>query len=94
LDNSTWPTIANYVKDVIGTFANDSRVLMWDLWNEPDGGFDSNQVQILNQIMSMVFEWARSVNPIQPLTSGIFHGLDGATPMVQINNSDVVSFHK
>ena len=93
LDNSTWPTIANYVKDVIGTFANDSRVLMWDLWNEPDD-FDSHQVQVLDIILPMVFEWARSVDPIQPLTSGVFHGLNSATAMIQVNISDVISFHK
>jgi endo-1,4-beta-mannosidase len=25
-----------YVQGVVGTFGNDSRVLAWDVWNEPD----------------------------------------------------------
>uniref|UniRef100_A0A914D8P6 Glycoside hydrolase family 5 domain-containing protein n=1 Tax=Acrobeloides nanus TaxID=290746 RepID=A0A914D8P6_9BILA len=96
LNPSTWPQLETYVKDVVGTFANDSRVLMWDIWNEPDSPWflNATEMQFLNQAIPLAFEWARSMNPIQPLTSSIFHGLDGVTPMIQINNSDVVSFHK
>ena len=28
--------LADYVKGVMGAFANDKRVLAWDIWNEPD----------------------------------------------------------
>lgn len=34
-DKSKYPRLKDYVSDVIGTFASDSRVLMWDVWNEP-----------------------------------------------------------
>jgi hypothetical protein len=29
-----WPDLERYVKDVLGVFAADSRMLMWDLYNE------------------------------------------------------------
>jgi len=47
-----------------------------------------------------VFEWARSVNPSQPLTSGVWHhdhweDLEhlNAVEKTQLTQSDVVSFH-
>src|ERR1051326_2752980 len=35
-DPAQYPRLENYVKGVVGTFANDDRVLGWDIWNEPD----------------------------------------------------------
>ena len=85
--------------DVVGTFANDARVLGWDLWNEPDNSYNSTQVAALVQLLPQVFDWAGSVNPIQPLTSGPFGtdyltGIGGQVTQIQMNNSDVLSFHK
>jgi len=31
-----YPELEGYVKGVIGRFANDSRVNVWDVFNEPD----------------------------------------------------------
>jgi hypothetical protein len=95
------------VKGIVGTFANDSRVLAWDMWNEPDNGNDSsyakddpkNKNVIILGLLPQVFAWARSAHPSQPLTSGVWHGdwssLAAMPPMgrVQIEQSDVISFH-
>lgn len=96
-DPSQYPRLEAYVKGVVGAFAKDDRILAWDLWNEPDNGADKNaQVQLL---LPQVFAWARSQNPTQPLTSGLFHGdwQPGAklspTEQTQINESDVLTFH-
>jgi hypothetical protein len=92
---------------VVGAFANDSRILAWDLWNEPDNGDDSsyakgdprNKNQIILELLPQVFSWARSAHPTQPLTSGLWHGdwssLGAMPPLarIQIKNSDVISFH-
>jgi hypothetical protein len=99
LNNTEWPRLETYVKDVVGTFANDARVLGWDLWNEPYSGNDLNLTAAVEQLLPQVFQWARSVNPTQPLTSGPFGGdyLNGigiTTTQIQMNNSDVISFHK
>ena len=37
-----YPKLEQYVKGVVGAFANDKRILAWDLWNEPDNGNDSS----------------------------------------------------
>ena len=35
-DASQHPRLEAYVTGVVGAFANDRRVLAWDVWNEPD----------------------------------------------------------
>jgi len=106
-DSKQYPRLEIYVKGVVGAFANDPRILAWDVWNEPDNGNDSsyakgepkNKNELVLQLVPRVFAWARSAQPIQPLTSGVWHGdwssLDKMPPMarVQIEQSDVISFH-
>lgn len=106
-DLTQYPRLEAYVKGVIGAFANDPRILAWDLWNEPDNMNEPayiakephNKVALIEKLLPQVFDWARAAHPTQPLTSGIWHGnwasLDTMPPMarMQIENSDVVSFH-
>lgn len=85
----TWRGLEEYVKDMVGTFANDARVALWDLYNEPGNSGLGNKSQPL---MEAAFAWARSVAPSQPLTVGVW----GAPPEIsarQLALSDVVSFH-
>ena len=105
-----YPRLEEYVKGIIGHFAKDERILAWDLWNEPDndnggaqgayGRYDpKNKAQIVAQLLPQVFAWARSVDPEQPLTSGIWNGdwsseaAMSATARIQVNESDIISFH-
>jgi hypothetical protein len=96
-----------YVKGVVGRFKNDNRILAWDVWNEPDNTNNSsygkqeptNKVDLILALLPDVFQWSRSVNPSQPLTCGIWKGdwstHDKLAPIekVQVDQSDVVSFH-
>ncbi len=96
-----------YVSGVIDRFRDDPRVVGWDLWNEPDNmnasSIGANDLaaksEIITPILQQVFAWARAANPTQPLTSGIWAGdwSDDAKlrpyERVQIDNSDVISFH-
>ena len=34
-DASQYPRLKEYVHGVVGAFANDERILAWDVWNEP-----------------------------------------------------------
>ena len=106
-DASQYRRIEHYVKGVVGAFANDSRILAWDIWNEPDNGNNSsygksdpkNKTELILALLPQAFAWARSANPTQPLTSGVWHGdwssLEVMPPMerIQIEQSDVISFH-
>jgi hypothetical protein len=106
-DPTQFPKLKSYVKGVVGAFANDPRILAWDLWNEPDNGNSDSygkgdpkdKNEIILGLLPQVFDWARSAHPAQPLTSGLWHGdwssLATMPPMarVQIERSDVISFH-
>ena len=100
------PKLEAYVKGVVGAFANDDRILMWDLWNEPDNGNDSSygdvhsqKAKLVTALLPQVFAWARSVHPSQPLTSGVWQGdwshsdKESAMTKVQLSESDVLTFH-
>ena len=106
-DPAQYPRLATYVKGVVGAFGNDDRVLAWDIWNEPDNTNASsygkqeptNKVELILALLPQAFDWARSANPKQPLTSGVWHG-DWSDPQklepmtkLQLDLSDVVSFH-
>jgi hypothetical protein len=106
-DPAQYPRLEGYVKGVIGAFANDPRVLAWDLWNEPDNGNEpsyaagepTTKQALVAKLLPEVFEWARSASPTQPLTSGLWQGdwssLKTLTPIqrTQVERSDVLSFH-
>jgi hypothetical protein len=106
-DPAEYPRLEAYVKGVVGAFATDERILAWDVWNEPDNMNDgsygksepTDKAEIVLKLLPQVFAWARSVHPMQPLTSGVWRGdwstLDAMPAMarVQIEQSDVISFH-
>lgn len=96
----------DYVTGVLGQFRNDSRVLGWDLWNEPDNPAREyrkverkDKLELVAALLPQVFQWARSVDPAQPLTSGVWQGNWGdpgqrsTISQIQLDNSDVVTFH-
>jgi hypothetical protein len=104
-DANQYSRLERYVKGVIGEFAKDPRVLAWDLWNEPDAsngqaypapkGFDLPAIVI--RMLPRVAAWAREAAPDQPLTCGLrtvsAPGKLSAVEKIEIENSDVISFH-
>jgi hypothetical protein len=99
--------LRQYVQGVIGAFRYDRRVLAWDLWNEPDNENGNsykklepaNKQALVLALLPKVYDWARAMEPTQPLTTGLWHGdwssLDKLTPIekIQVEKSDVISFH-
>ncbi|HAX5209476.1 TPA: cellulase family glycosylhydrolase [Escherichia coli] len=80
---SLWILVEKYIRDVIGEFAKDDRVLIWDLYNEPtnrmiftlqgERAFDQELEKNSIQLMEKAFLWAREMEPSQPLTVGAWH---------------------
>ncbi len=98
--------LEDYVKSVLGRFKDDPRVLVWDLWNEPDNTNASSygkeepnsKIELTLALLVKTFDWARAVDPSQPLTSGVWTGdwnpaNASPTALLQLNRSDVISFH-
>jgi hypothetical protein len=106
-DPAQYPRLEAYVRGVVGAFANDPRILAWDVWNEPDNDNASaygkvelpNKREVILALLPQAFAWARSAHPTQPLTSGVWAGdwssLEKMSPVarIQIEQSDVLSFH-
>lgn len=105
-DPSYKPLLQQYVTGVMSQFRNDQRVLGWDLWNEPDNPSKvyakverADKLDRVAELLPQVFQWARAVNAIQPLTSGVWQGnwsdpkQRSAIAGIQLDNSDVISFH-
>jgi hypothetical protein len=89
IDRSAWPRLKAYVQDFLRTYRNDKRVLVWDLYNEPmNGGMRTNSLPLVQA----VFDWAREIDPSQPLTMGSW-GPGELVPLA-LNNSDVITFHQ
>jgi hypothetical protein len=105
LDPAVEPQLKSYVQGVVAAFANDDRVLGWDVWNEPDNrGLDREEdvaakVKRVDELLPKAFAWARAVHPTQPLTSGVWRGnwvdpdKESETTKIQLAESDVISFH-
>ncbi len=96
-----------YVVGVVGRFRDDPRVQVWDIWNEPDNTNGAsygkqepaNKPALVLPLLKKAFAWAREAKPSQPLTSGVWIGnwADAnrlnPTERVQLQQSDVISFH-
>jgi hypothetical protein len=90
VDRSGWPELERYVKDMVGTFAKDRRVLVWDLYNEPgNSGMDTKS----RPLMEACFAWARVVSPTQPLTVAPWADFNSPFSRRMMELSDVVSLH-
>ena len=88
-DRTAWPQLEKYIRDIVGRFGKDRRVLIWDLYNEPgSSGMGSKSLPLAEATML----WARSVNPSQPLTIGVAGG-PAAMSRRQLELSDVITFH-
>lgn len=101
-DRSYLPVMRDYVTGVMSQFRYDDRILGWDLWNEPDnpareyrGVERPDKLDRVADLLPQVFQWARSIDARQPLTSGVWEGSRPGSSIVntQLNNSDVITFH-
>jgi hypothetical protein len=101
------PEIEAYVGGVVARFADDPRVLAWDLYNEP-GNIPGPYAEIeapdkealTLALLPKLLRAARAAAPSQPLTIGVWSGdhsvPDLLTPLqaLMLSQSDILSFHQ
>jgi hypothetical protein len=109
-DPNQYPRLKSYVQGVVGAFAKDERILAWDVWNEPGSDNarsypkeelkEKDKIARVAVLLPQVFDWARELKPVQPLTSGVWAvdtSPDGANlgelQQIQLRESDIVTFH-
>ena len=89
------PKFWQMIEDIVTKYANDSRVLCWNVYNEPGAALGEACIPILEKMFDVV----RACDPIQPVTADVWRGLgEDDVPgrkeeQVAIMNSDVISFH-
>lgn len=101
-DEPDWrPVMEEFLLAVIGRFRTSPNVIAWDLWNEPG---NSNRFGMSIPYLKRSFELARSLDPVQPLTAGVWRypddygAADGAdvdpVQRLALDESDIVTFHQ
>ena len=89
-DTTIFSELEIYVKDVMGRFKNDKRILLWDLYNEP--GNSGKKISSL-PLLKKVFQWAREVKPDQPISAGLWAWDFEELNLFQAANSDILTYH-
>lgn len=108
-DPAQVPRLKTYVQGVVGAFAKDDRILGWDVWNEPGsdttGSYPKTEMKMseklarVAELLPQAFAWAREMNPVQPLTSGVWdidtskNDAPDEIQRIQLRESDVITFH-
>jgi len=82
--------LKKYVTDVLTTFKHDKRILLWDLFNEPG---NSNKGDASLDLLSKIFTWAKTANPDQPVSSGMWDWNLEKLNKFQLTHSDVITYH-
>jgi hypothetical protein len=92
--------LRGYIQDTMSHFAQDPRVLMWELYNEPGRGAGPLTGQGENQfgdqsakLLADAWVWAREVSPSQPICSTGRGCVGEENLKLAYENSDVISFH-
>ena len=89
-DSTLMSTLEEYVKDIITTYKDDDRVVIWDLYNEPGNtGLGDKSMPLLQN----TFKWAKEVNPSQPLSAGVWNLDLKNLNAYQVENSDIITYH-
>ena len=94
-------TAARYfemVREIVTKYKDDSRIIIWDVYNEPG---NSNRDAITMPNVKKMFETVREINPVQPLTSGVWRICDtpdDASKLSEVEkyileNSDIITYH-
>jgi hypothetical protein len=82
--------LEEYVKDILVTFKDDKRVVLWDMYNEPgNSGYENKSLPLLEK----AFKWGREINPSQPFSAGIWSYNLKDLNKFQLSNSDVITYH-
>ncbi|MCO6047475.1 family 43 glycosylhydrolase [Aeoliella sp. ICT_H6.2] len=93
--------LKDYVQGILTRYKDDDRVLIWDLFNEPDnanvGKWPGMSITDMppgdkhdraSELLDKAFTWAREVNPSQPLTAGVWgnpHWLESPSRIEEIS---------
>jgi hypothetical protein len=103
-----YDSLQEYVHGIVDKFKHDERVLMWDLYNEPDNlnigsykddNYAQNKAELSMLLLKKTISWVRAIAPDQPITMAPWQNdWSCDTKVSAIDNymfthSDIISFH-
>lgn len=96
----------SYVHGIVDHFKTDERVVIWDLFNEPDNmnmtsykdvEYARHKAELSMELLRKTINWVRVIDPIQPITMAPWQWADVNSLSVLDNymfsHSDIISFH-
>jgi hypothetical protein len=104
----SYDSLHSFVHGVVSHFKNDERVLIWDLYNEPDNmniasykddDYVMHKAELSMALLKKTINWVRVINPVQPITMAPWQNdWSCDTKITALDNymfshSDIVSFH-
>lgn len=107
-DPSRYDELHSYVHGIVSHFKNDERVLIWDLFNEPDNmnltsykddDYEHHKAELSMLLLKKTINWVRVINPDQPITMAPWkEDWSSDDAMTALDNymfthSDIISFH-
>lgn len=107
-DPSRYDELRDYVQSIVSHFKNDDRVLIWDLFNEPDNmnltsykddDYEHHKAELSMLLLKKTINWVRIINPDQPITMAPWkEDWSSDDVMTALDNymfthSDIISFH-
>ncbi len=107
-DTGKYDDLHAYVHGIVNHFRDDTRVLIWDIFNEPDNmnmssykddNYAVNKAELSMNLLCKAIGWVRAINPVQPITMAPWQ-FDWSNPssLTALDNfmflhSDIISFH-
>jgi hypothetical protein len=107
-DPSRYDDLYSYVQGIVSYFKNDERVLIWDLFNEPDNmnitsykddDYAHHKAELSMMLLKKTINWVRVINPDQPITMAPWKddwscdNKISALDNYMFTHSDIISFH-
>ena len=102
-DLAAHDSLKPYLQDVIAHFDGDDRVIAFELYNEPgntnrrlrDRGVPevANKARFSLALMQKTFQWAREVDPAQPVFVSPWRSLSTSIDRYAFEYSDIIGFH-
>jgi hypothetical protein len=107
-DPNRYDDLHGYVNGIVSHFKNDERVLVWDLFNEPDNmnmtsykddDYAHHKAELSMLLLKKTINWVRVINPSQPITMAPWKDdwssddVMTALDNYMFTHSDIISFH-
>lgn len=107
-DPQQYDSLHGYVTEIVSRFREDERVLIWDLFNEPDNmntasykddDYSFHKAELSMALLKKTINWVRAIAPVQPITMAPWKedwSCDtrlSALDNYMFTHSDIISFH-